>query len=474
LFQLESGRRYQIPTVPSLEGVESVATVLSIENDLVFNCLVDFCRIEQKFVARDRIQSERHLLTRGANGQPAMRFRDIKEVYLLPKGDHWTVRSGSVAIFSNERPLQQKIGADQRAAIAAAEERLRELTESLNSEKQGQTKVQQENAQLVQRLNRAMEAETANHEAIEQLTERIANLRDEKESCDSVEVDTSELEDEVDAAQDNIDSLRKKEEHLRAESTKLLQPRDDAQDRFNELKRQNQKMQQEISDAQQEYLKHAEATSQGQSIVEKKQLQLAEYEKRVKELDGDAGKLEDILEENLDKARRLQFMVHEREKTTEDKRPPNERELEAIEPVTVTHDPDYYEARVQRTKTELKKQRRQQRMQNEESPADALAAYLQAKKDLDAEAKSLDQMKTAFENLQNDLREREKRWVALRDHLEVTSQFKFSEYMLLNDYSGSLKYDHEMGTLDLVVRKEAEEQYTDSKDVKALRYIVVL
>lgn len=41
VFKVAIAARYNIPNPPNVEGIETVASVLTIEDDIVFNCLVD-------------------------------------------------------------------------------------------------------------------------------------------------------------------------------------------------------------------------------------------------------------------------------------------------------------------------------------------------------------------------------------------------------------------------------------------------
>lgn len=41
VFRVAESARYNIPPPPPVDGIETVASVLSIEDDIIFNCLVD-------------------------------------------------------------------------------------------------------------------------------------------------------------------------------------------------------------------------------------------------------------------------------------------------------------------------------------------------------------------------------------------------------------------------------------------------
>jgi len=120
IFQTGNRPRFSVPAPPN-PGVETVATVLTVENDLVFNCLVDNARIDQIALCDDIDSSERLLLYRNEKGQDALKG-NIKDVYCLPDGDHWTVKGGSKALFTNEKQMRKTISMDATAAIWQARE----------------------------------------------------------------------------------------------------------------------------------------------------------------------------------------------------------------------------------------------------------------------------------------------------------------------------------------------------------------
>jgi len=81
IIQQQQVARYRIPT-PSVDGIETLASVLQISDDLVFNVLVDTVRIETKALAGSRGESEQKLLVDNGGGHYSIRD-GVKEVYFL-------------------------------------------------------------------------------------------------------------------------------------------------------------------------------------------------------------------------------------------------------------------------------------------------------------------------------------------------------------------------------------------------------
>lgn len=122
IFQQSTAKRYEVPS-PPCDGIETVASTLSISDDVVFNCLVDNVRIDQIALALSKEQSEELLLVQGNNGKESIRWAEIQRVFFLPHGDFWQVKGGYRTMTSSDsrKGLRQTIGIDRTAAINEAQ-----------------------------------------------------------------------------------------------------------------------------------------------------------------------------------------------------------------------------------------------------------------------------------------------------------------------------------------------------------------
>ena len=132
--QVHQHPRYNIPAPPG-NGIETVASVLHVADDLVFNCLVDTCKIEEKALSISKVESERVLLSKGNNGKYAIKAKAIRQVFFLPQGDSWSVTSGMPSIISNEKRLKQTIGVDKTAMLADADQEACHLKELMDQKR---------------------------------------------------------------------------------------------------------------------------------------------------------------------------------------------------------------------------------------------------------------------------------------------------------------------------------------------------
>ena len=147
IFQMAQARRYQVPA-PPCDGIETVASTLSVSDELVFNCLVDNSRIDQLALAKSKDESEELLLVQDNNGRESIRWDTLQRVYFLPHGDTWQVRGGYRTMTSNDskKGLRQTIGIDRTAAINEATREKdalqKEVDESILKERRVKEQVQ--------------------------------------------------------------------------------------------------------------------------------------------------------------------------------------------------------------------------------------------------------------------------------------------------------------------------------------------
>jgi hypothetical protein len=152
VFQVKASPRYHVPP-PPVDGVETVCTVLNIPDDLVFNCLVDQNRIDQKALARSKEDGESKLLYRKHGGDYAIRG-NINEVYSLPTGDRWIVKGGVLSMISNDKRPRSTIGVDKTAAIAHAERELFQVESELKEFRSAEARLEGEHTKSQRQCSR--------------------------------------------------------------------------------------------------------------------------------------------------------------------------------------------------------------------------------------------------------------------------------------------------------------------------------
>lgn len=81
----------------------------------------------------------------------------------------------------------------------------------------------------------------------------------------------------------------------------------------------------------------------------------------------------------------------------------------------------------------------------------------------------IEKLEETLANYRSDLKERRKRWKQFRRLLSDKTSEKFQDLLSINKYKGELKFDHEDGSLDLMVQKANSGSTAQSSDVKGLR-----
>jgi hypothetical protein len=191
VFQLKESARYNIPGPPA-PGIETIASVLTISDDLVFNCLVDSCRIDDRALAKSREESERLLLVQDDNGRYSVRG-NMNAVYCLPTGDNWSVKGGSIAIVGNEKQMKATIGVDKSAALAEAKREIQVLQNDLKEFRQNEAKMEHEHTEHQKEWNVKKRAHQTNEKEMERILANIESLKHEKDSA-TINFDTDTFE----------------------------------------------------------------------------------------------------------------------------------------------------------------------------------------------------------------------------------------------------------------------------------------
>jgi structural maintenance of chromosomes protein 6 len=480
VFQMRASSRYNVPPPPNFDGIETVASVLKIENELVFNCLVDNVRIDQNALARDKNLSEECLLVQ--NGQN-LKIRDsnITAVYCLPRGDQWTVKNGSLAMFSNEKKFRQTIGVDKSAALEAAKHEESLLQEEHAISRKEEAKLDSEHTKHQREWNVAKRSMQMNDATISDLSAKIDEIKSEIETSANVTIDTTEYEDDVREAEEAIETLRESEEKISAQLEDALPTIDDLKSRVDDCNMRNLKVLEDIEAAEKDLTQLLESHTQQKDNLEKKRQKIVKYREIMKKYQEKVDESRVESEKSILKARKLTFRLQILQTFSQDEMrnevsqddiqcDPTDEELDAIKPMENEHEPQYYEVRVNKLKKKLDTERQRRKICKE----DALVAYekyIRAKNDITEKTKQVIDAQAHIESLSNDLKERKRRWKQFRSHLSRATNMKFSEMLSINDYAGELSFSHDDKTLDLGVQKNSSQTNGISKDIKSLRYV---
>lgn len=472
IFQVYKTNRFSVPPPPDIDGIETIASVLNISNDLVFNCLVDNLQIERKALARDLQYSEREL--RGPN---SIKY-NMTEVFCLPRGDSWSMRGGAYFLASNDRPMRQTIGVDRGAALEDARREEDQAKREFQVAQREENAIDAKHTDAQKKWNAAKRSIRKNDELIEKLSSKIDSIKEEIDNSANQTVDTFQYDEDVQAAQEAVESLKSTENACLAEIEQCKPRLDEIKARLDEITLRNEAALAEMTEAQNNLTQFLETQTQKQSHLEKLRRKLEKYNEV---RDKYAAKIEEttvVAHSALNKARILhwKWMQQKNKKQGqpadedgEDLAPaePTKEDLEAIEPVSVKLSAEQYEVRIKTTQAKIQ-QEKERRSVAGEDPMVARDKYLKAKEAFLKKSQQVEVNEKRVEEMTQDCSHRQKRWRKFRARLATLTTIKFGEMLTLNKYSGELDFDVEEGTLDLSVRKGTTDNAQGSKDVKAL------
>lgn len=144
-----------------------------------------------------------------------------------------------------------------------------------------------------------------------------------------------------------------------------------------------------------------------------------------------------------------------------------EKELDAIEIQEVSRSPDDCSRKIVSVRERIveETQKRGLRSGNEQQ---VRLKYLQARMELQNETDEIGKLEEKLQWFEDDIGARRAEWKDQRKNLVKKTSLAFGNMLGFTQYSGSLNFDHNSGTLQLQVSKNSAAQ-SQSNDVKALR-----
>lgn len=485
IFQVKSHARYGVHA-PPCPGIETVASVLHIEDDLVFNCLVDNCKIDQRALSRSKEESERLLLVREGNGRESIRGH-VNEVCFLPNGDKWSVRNGSRSMVSNEKPLRGSIGVDTSAALQAKAKDEQAAKAELQELKREENRLEHEHTEHQRTWNKKKRAAVNIHKEIDQLKNKIEKLKADQDTAVTIDNDTSEYENDISEAQQTLEQLESKQKDLEDEIQQKQPAVQEIKARLEETKTRNNRVLKDMNDAHERLQSFLVNLTQWQEKIESNREKVKKLEDILVKHGEKIDELASESEAYLNTAKKLTFHRQLREehekkqKEREEKgeavepadasedldRDPTEEDLQAVEIMDVEQEPRYFTDRIRKAEAKIKRERERQAMSNE-TPAAVYERLVRAKNILNGKLEKIAEIDKTRKEIHQDIKIRRRRWKQFRSHISRITGTKFGEILNMKGSAGSLEFDDREHTLDLIVQKDANDENTQQSDVKAL------
>jgi len=486
VLQQSEYARYNVPEPP--EGVETVATVLSIQNDLVFNCLVDNAKIETKALSRSKEESEDLLLVKDGNNRDAIRGGKIKEVYFLPKGDNWKVNNGNIQMISNTRRAKTTIGVDMTVAIEDAKNEYQSVKNDWTEKHREYTRLEHEHTNHKKQWNQMKRESRKNEVAIDKASKEIEDIKAEQADIADNDIDTIEEEEEVSAAQAHLEYIKENQRKAQDEIKEKTPEIREIKDKVDEITARNEMVLKDLEGAQQTLSQHYQMMEQQKEKIEKKRRKLQQYEELVSEHTEIVRVALEETNKYLNLAKRVQYINNiaelrrrQREEgqngdeltetqLSEYNQQPTEEDLERIEiPENLNElkDGQYYEIKIEQVEQKIAREK-ERRLENGDDEATAFAKYARARKVYKAKKDQVKETETLGRQLKCDMNLRVQRWEHFREYISGYTEVKFDETLNVKGSSGRLDFDHETTELNLVVYKRSNDEQSQQNDVKSL------
>ncbi|KAG7347822.1 RecF/RecN/SMC N terminal domain containing protein [Nitzschia inconspicua] len=488
IFQQSQHPRYRIPDPPEMDGIETIASVISVQNDLVFNCLVDNAKIDERALARSKEQSERQLLGRDNSGRHFMQGNKLKEVFFLPKGDNWKLtKGGNIQMISNTRRMNQSIGVDMAGAVREAEMELQSMKQEHNNLNRQYSKLEHDHLEQKKLWNKWKRAMQENEKKMDDAQQTIDDVKAEETNTADMDVDTNEEEQEVAEAQEDLDRINENIEKVQEAIAEKEPDIVDVKAQLEEVTERNKKVLADLQDAENSLTQYHEELARQHDRIEKKRQKLEQYNQIIEEHSKQIFAAEVEVEKHLMVAKKLTY-IHQvvdqrrKERDASDDNceslqtslcvmEPTDEDLEGIDvpgDLQQMQSPDYYKARVERAEDRIQEEKERRLNSSRDDYATALDKYVRAKEIFAAKREQIKEIHTSSSSMRSDMDVRKARWRQFRDFISDYSGIKFDETLNIKGSSGTIEFDHANGSLDLIVQKDSANENSQQKDVKAL------
>jgi len=461
IFQVHVHARYSVKQESFDEGIEKMSSVLAIEDDLVYNCLVDNSKIDVRALAVSKQVSESGLLSTDGNGRECIKG-DIQFVHFLPQGDHWKVNRGSRTVTSNERGLnRQTIGVDKTAAIKETEREHAVLKQEVEDMKKREMEMLKEIKEVKVKWNVEQRKLFQREDKRKKDQAKLDDLKNEPDTSVNVNaIDTTEFEEDVTECEESLKLLKDNEVSILRKIEELEPDVSDIEKKREEVMARNNRVLGDLDKAGVRMENVINKQQQREKEFEKKKKRCENIEEAVtengKELDGIREKESDA----LSKAKLMTQRIRAKNDANE------EIDIADIQPIETDRSPEYYKTRISQMLKKLENEKEKRRLA--EDPQETHDKLQKAMEDLELIMKTVKTIEQNRDLLVSDLRVRKKKWKHFRKHIASSTNLLFDQMLNKRGSSGELEFDHENRTLNLTVQKDNTDEMSQTKDVKAL------
>ena len=364
-----------------------------------------------------------------ANNKSSIRGGNIKTVYCLPSGDYWQIFQGNKSITSSDGRLQKKIGCDTTEAIKQAQDEL-EGTKKERDEKARRLKVlKDESHEFKVKWNAFVKADKAASNVINVEKDNLERIREEADAADNVVVDTSEYEDDVSKAKEELEQITASCDEMRKAIDAMLPGIQAIEAQVEEVNARNKRVAEEISKADDQLQEYLQSKAGRERNIQKRRNKLEQAEAAMMEFANVVKEKEENANETLRKSKTLKIQAgiatennlrrsrradgDQDNPELQDENEISEEQMDAVEIEVVGREPEYFTSKITRMNREIETARARRNL-TERDPEAALDKFLRAKQAMDTKLYQMDKVEENKVALVKDRRAREKLWTTFR------------------------------------------------------------
>ena len=364
-----------------------------------------------------------------ANNKSSIRGGNIKTVYCLPSGDYWQIFQGNKSITSSDGRLQKKIGCDTTEAIKQAQDEL-EGTKKERDEKARRLKVlKDESHEFKVKWNAFVKADKAASNVINVEKDNLERIREEADAADNVVVDTSEYEDDVSKAKEELEQITASCDEMRKAIDAMLPGIQAIEAQVEEVNARNKRVAEEISKADDQLQEYLQSKAGIERNIQKRRNKLEQAEAAMMEFANVVKEKEENANETLRKSKTLKIQADiatennlrrsrradgdQDNPELQDEKEISEEQMDAVEIEVVGREPEYFTSKITRMNREIETARARRNL-TERDPEAALDKFLRAKQAMDTKLYQMDKVEENKVALVQDRRAREKLWKTFR------------------------------------------------------------
>ncbi|GMF48536.1 unnamed protein product [Phytophthora fragariaefolia] len=443
IISQRSGRRYgNLRLAEGDLAAHAICNILEVNDDEVFNALIDVCSSESKLLFDDRQTAEENVLS-GSSGNFRM-ARFVSEVY-LPSGDKFVVRSGNVAYIANKGNRRSSIICqDVEGEIRELAQKLDYLQGNLDVLRRDESRLRRDREEFRHQMKQQNDRIDYLSRKLNQKRVELRSLEEElSDDLQQHTLDTSVLEDEVRSVQEELEGFHHREQEL---NDILSRSNPDLEGQLHELEELDA-VEKKITAEMNEYQEDADAIYKHLSEMKVQEMtyqrEAATLREMVVQWEEELAAIQEECEEQRQKAQ------------------------QHCERVAVTHSHDYYGKRL----TDIKRQIDHERSRFQGMDLGELKDDMEAKKiKYKSKKANFDKFRDNLERIRSMLEERKRVWQILRKEIAHRTSMEFNKYMYLNNFAGKLKFRHEDQRLEIAVLQNEKgasraSQVTDMKEL---------